>query len=143
MPILNYTTKIASDKTVAEIQRLLGAKGADAIMTDYADGRASAITFRMNVSGQPISFRLPCNVKGVHAALWKQRVKCDLLQAERVAWRIVKDWIAAQVALVEAGQAQMSEVFMPYAVMRGGETMFQRFEAQAKQGLLNAAGGGE
>jgi hypothetical protein len=50
----------------------------------------------------------------------------------------VKDWVEAQLALVEAQQAQLAEVFLPYAVMRGGQTAFQAFEASASR--LLAAG---
>ncbi len=46
-------------------------------------------------------------------------------QAARVAWRIIKDWIEAQLALVEAEQVDMVEVFLPYAQVQGGRTVYE------------------
>jgi len=128
MPILNYTTKIDAVKTVGQIQEILGRKGATHVSVDYADGKASAVTFGLNLEGMPINFRLPCNIDGVSVALRREKkltVARDRLQCERIAWRIVKDWVEAQMALVEAGQAEVSEVFMPYAIHSSGQTLFQ------------------
>ena len=61
-------------------------------------------------------------------------------QARRVAWRILKDWVAAQLAIVEAEQAQMAEVFLPYAVeSQTGQTMFQLFLEQHARELPAAS----
>lgn len=53
-------------------------------------------------------------------------------QAKRVSWRIVKDWVEAQLAIIESGQAEMGEVFMPYAVTISGETLFKRLSNEPK-----------
>jgi len=138
MPILNYTTKIRPDRSVAEIQKILGQNGAHRVSLGYEGGRIASVEFSLQVNGHGVDFRLPSNPAGVLAAMQKQRVPRTYLtddHAESVAWRIVKDWIEAQLALVEAQQAQMAEVFMPYAVVRG-QTMFQLFEKQAAKGLL-------
>lgn len=43
-----------------------------------------------------------------------------------MAWRIARDWLDAQIALIEAGLASMDEIFLPYAIIgRGGETAYQ------------------
>jgi len=130
--ILNYTTKIASSKTVAEIQHILGTKGADYVSVDYAGGKASAVIFGFKVDSVLINFRLPCNVSGVSAALKKQKgsgtIWKNLEQCERIAWRIVKDWVEAQMALVEAQQAELGEVFLPYAVHHTGQSYYQLFK---------------
>jgi hypothetical protein len=53
--------------------------------------------------------------------------------ARKVAWRIIKDWVAAQLALIEAEQATLAQVFLPYCVMQHGDgiseavTMYDRF----------------
>lgn len=49
-------------------------------------------------------------------------------QAARVAWRILKDWIFAQIAIVQAEQADMAEVFLPYAQNDLGETLYDRIK---------------
>lgn len=140
MPILNYTTKVDSLKTVAEIQSILGQKGASHVSVDYTSGRPSAITFGFDLDGQNIVYRLPCNIDGVSAAmksvrssLWKDKAQC-----ERIAWRIVKDWVEAQMALVEANQAEVAEVFLPYALHISGQTLFQAIKTRNLQ--LGAGG---
>lgn len=130
MPILNYTTQIKTQKTAGEIQGILAAKGAHSIAIDYENGEPIALTFRLKIGTQDIGFRLPCNWQGVYQVMKNDR-KCPASftkedQARRVAWRIVKDWVQAQLAIIESGQAQVSEVFLPYAITRNGETLFQR-----------------
>jgi hypothetical protein len=51
------------------------------------------------------------------------------LQAVRTAWRIVKDWTEAQMALVETQMVTTQEVFLPYAVMRDGRTLSEHVES--------------
>lgn len=128
MAILNYTTGVSADKTVGEIQKMLGQKGASRVSVDYQDGRPSAVSFTLLVQKKVLPFRLPCNIPGVLAALIKQKVPGQYRNREhaaRVSWRILKDWIAAQVALVEAGQAEMAEVFMPYMLNDKGQSAYQ------------------
>ncbi len=48
------------------------------------------------------------------------------LQSVRTAWRIVKDWVEAQMALVETKMVSTQEVFLPYTVMRDGKTLSQK-----------------
>lgn len=60
--------------------------------------------------------------------------------AQKVGWRILKDWVAAQMAIVEAGAAELAEVFLPYAMQRDGKTMYQAFEEQQHKALRVKAG---
>lgn len=132
MPILNYTTSIAVEKTVGEIQRKLAAAGAQAVLTEYDSERVlSSVSFRIEYNGAMVSFRLPAQLDPIYVILQRDdRVPRKLKtreQAARVAWRIVKDWIEAQLALVEAEQVEMVEVFLPYAQNPvTGETFFRQ-----------------
>lgn len=65
----------------------------------------------------------------VMAVLHKQKVKCDREQAERVAWRIVKDWVEAQMAILESEMVHMDEIFLPYMVNNSGQTFFQAYRS--------------
>jgi hypothetical protein len=146
MGLLNYTTKIDADKTASEITKCLSAHGASAILTDYQDGVLSAISFQITVNEQKISFRLPCDwrpvlgvlMKDVRVPAYSQRyaaIKRDReMQAVRTAWRIVKDWVEAQMALVETQMVTTRDVFLPYAVMRDGRTLAQH--VQTNPGFL-------
>ena len=128
MPLLNYTTKVNVYTTLGEIQGQLVKHGAKKIMQDYDDdGRIMALTFMINTPVGPRGIRLPANVDAVHRVLTKQKVKCDREQAERVAWRIVKDWVEAQMAILESEMVQMDEIFLPYMVSNNGKTLFEEY----------------
>lgn len=128
MPLLNYTTKVDVYTTLGAIQGQLVKHGAKKIMMDYDDqGRITALSFLIDTPVGQRGVRLPANVDAVHAVLTRQRVKCDRAQAERVAWRIVKDWVEAQMAILESEMVQMDEIFLPYMVNAGGQTLFEAY----------------
>lgn len=136
MAILNYTTQINENKSVAEIQMILAKKNAKQITVDYENGNPSALNFQIIYNEQPIFFRLPCNVDGVLKSLYNTKgvpsAKRTREQARRVAWRIIKDWIEAQLAIVESRQAEIVEVFLPYALDNRGNTFFYSFTKSRK-----------
>lgn len=126
MPLLNYTTKVNVYTTLGEIQGQLVKHGAKKIMQDYDEkGCITALTFLINTPAGQRGIRLPANVDAVHKVLTRQKVKCDREQAERVAWRIVKDWVEAQMAILESEMVQMDEIFLPYMVNDSGQTLFE------------------
>lgn len=130
MPIKNYTTKVSATQTVGEIQGILASHGARRVMMDYGpDGSVTAVTFGLDCCGEMRGFRLEAKLEGIMSVMSKDRVKCDRKQAERIAWRNVKDWISAQVALVETEQATMDELFLPKLVDRNDRTLYQVYEA--------------
>ena len=130
MPLLNYTTKVNVYTTLGEIQRQLAKHGAKKIMQDYdGEGRITALAFMVDTPGGPRGIRLPANVEAVHAVLTRQKVKCDREQAERVAWRIVKDWVEAQMAILESEMVQMDEIFLPYMLNSAGATVFEAYRS--------------
>lgn len=128
MPILNYTTKVDIYTTLGAIQGQLVKHGAKKIMQDYDDqGRIVSLSFLINTPAGMRSIRLPANVDAVHKVLIRQKVKCDREQAERVAWRIIKDWVEAQMAILESEMVQMDEIFLPYMVNDKGQTLFDAY----------------
>ena len=129
MPLLNYTTKVDIYTTLGQIQGQLFKHGAKKILQDYDDaGRITALSFMIDTPLGPRGIRLPANVDAVHKVLTKQKVKCDREQAERVAWRIVKDWVEAQMAILESEMVQMEEIFLPYMVSASGQTLFEAYQ---------------
>ena len=128
MPLLNYTTKVDVYTTLGAIQGQLVKHGAKKIMQDYDDhGRIDALTFLIDTPAGMRGIRLPANVDKVHTVLHRQKIKCDREQAERVAWRIVKDWVEAQMAILESEMVQMDEIFLPYMVNNNGQTFFEAY----------------
>ena len=145
MPILNYTTKIDSYKTIVEIQKCLAAHGAQKIVIDNdAAGNPVAMTFCVAYRGCLQGFALPCNYEGVLKAMQRSRkvtrALCTKEQALRVSWRIIKDWIEAQMAIIEAGMAEVTEVFLPYAITKSGKTLFQHIETDSSLLLAQSNG---
>ena len=63
--LLNYTTKIEPEQTIGEIQKMLADYGVTAMMTEYDGRNVSAVSFRMNIAGQPRGFKMPCNWRAV------------------------------------------------------------------------------
>lgn len=142
MPIKNYTTKIDVFESLGEIQGALARNGARKIMVDYDDnGRPCGITFGLQTAQGGMLFQLPANTPGVMAAFQRQKVKPDADQAERTAWRNIRDWILAQMAFVESGNVQVDEVFLPYLTDGKGRTLYQAY--QCGQLLLGDGKNGE
>ena len=133
MAILNYTTSIDCEKTIGEIQKCLVKHGATKITTDYEGQNPCAVTFCLLLNDSIIAFSLPANYSGVLKAMEKDKNVPRRLatkeQALKVSWRIVKDWVAAQCAIVEAQLADMAEVFLPYAVTKNGNTLYKEIQS--------------
>lgn len=143
MAILNYTTKIDADKTAGEIAKMLSKAGAQAVMTEFdpKDNYVKAMSFRIDLNGNLISFKLPCEWEPILEILKSDkkvsRSNCTREQAVRVAWRIVKDWVEAQLALIQTQMVTTVEVFLPYAVTKNGQTVFENM-AQNPSFLLES-----
>lgn len=130
MPILNYTTQISAGRTVGEVQALLAGAGATASMLQYEGGLPVALAFRLTTAAGEREFALPCRWRQVQVVLAEQRVAARYLadvHALNVSWRILKDWVEAQLAIVQAGLVQADEVFMPYLLTTGGVTVYEQF----------------
>jgi hypothetical protein len=141
VPLLNYTTTIAAEKTVSEIQSILAKAGASAIMVQYDNEKVlSGIAFKIDSPQGPISFQLPAQIDRIYVLLQRdKKVPRNLktrAQAAKVCWRIIKDWVAAQIAIIEAEQADMVEVFLPYAKTQSSHTVYESMLTQGFAALL-------
>lgn len=153
MPILNYTTMVPIQRTVQQIMSLLGLHGATKVLADYdGQGQITGLSFMVDTPQGEIAFRLPVNTEGVYGALMKsagggqvpknfgnyRRQASDKEQAKRIAWRILKDWVEAQMAILEAEMVKMEEIFLPYMLTDNDHTVFQRLQ---ERGLLQLMSG--
>lgn len=132
MPLLNYTTTIPAAKTIGEIQELLSEHGADRIAVSYANRKPVGLSFALVTAVGPRVFELPVDVEAVFALLDRQktsRSKTEVTreQAEKVGWRILKDWVAAQLALTETQMVTIDQVMLPYMITDSGATVYQAF----------------
>lgn len=138
MPIKNFTTEITVEKTMGEIQGHLARRGVTRISTLFdEDGVASGIAFTMRTDYGDREFELPVRTAGVLAAMKSDtkvpRSKVTSAQAARVAWRIAKDWLEAQAALIDAELASLDEVMLPYMIDERGRTAYSVFRAGQKE----------
>lgn len=129
---MNYTTKIPAEKSISEIEQMLSLFGASAIMKEYSgDGKVKNLSFKLNNQG----YQIPTNIQGVYKILYtEKRVlgKKDAManrdkNAYNITWRIIKDWISAQLSIIASGQAQPDEVMLPY-LFNGKKTMYQAYK---------------
>lgn len=154
MGILNYTTKIAVEITIAEIEKILAKGGADKILKDYdGAGNVTAVSFMVKTEQGNLPFKLPMNAKAVLTILNKQTFEFegvgykkhrvipkkfynDLEQARKVGWRIIKDWLEAQMALYSLQMVKIQEIFLPYIIGIDGKTLYEHLEQKGFEGYL-------
>jgi len=129
MPIANYSTTVDALKTVGEIQGILVAHGARSILMNYGkDGSIESLSFIVETPYGDMPIRLPINAKAVLKVLEGQRVPpryANYPQAVRIAWRIVKDWVRAQMAILETEMVKMEQIFLPYMITKNNQTLYE------------------
>lgn len=137
MAILNYTTTVDAFKTVSEIEYILMKHGAKSIMKNYENESVTGLSFLIDTGGRQIPVRLPAKVDDCLAVLHKEKrenprkqIKDTREQAERVAWRILKDWVEAQMALLDIEMVRFEEIFLPYIEVQG-QTVFEKLEEKS------------
>ncbi len=141
MPILNYTTTIPPERTIGQIHGILVGHGARSIMTDYNEqGTPIALKFLIDRPSGQLPIRLPANIDAVASILERdyqskskhriylnrdERAKRFREQAQKVAWRIIKDWVEAQMAILDSEMVNIEEIFLPYMIGKNGQNMFK------------------
>lgn len=142
MALLNYTTSISAEKTVGEIMGILTRHRARAILMNYSgDGSIEALSFQIDTAQGRIGIRLPVDPDAVLKVMDRQGVPKRYLtreQALRVAWRIIKDWMRAQVAIIDTEMVRMEQVFLPYMMVKKDQTLY---EAMRDRDFLLGEGG--
>lgn len=130
MPLLNYSTSIDASKTVSEIQKILSTHGARSILTNWHDdGTIESLSFLIKTPDGERGIRLPVNPDAILKVMNRSnkipRTFKNKPQAIRIAWRIVKDWVEAQVAILETEMVSMEQIFLPYIEGQNGKTVYQ------------------
>lgn len=131
MGTLNYSTTIPALKTAGELQALLARHGADAVAIRYDAGRPIGISFTIDTPAGMRHFDMPVQSGPVYQILQRQadrgtirRTYATGEQAERTAWRVVKVWLEAQLAFIEAQMVTLPEVMLPYLRIEDGRTLY-------------------
>ena len=127
MPIANYTTKVPAMRSVGEIQGILVAHGAKSIMINFNGAEPESLAFLVSTSHGDLPFLLPANIDRLQKVLDGQRVRTqvDRAMAARVAWRILKDWVRAQMAMLETEMVELEQIFLPYMEVEQGKNLYQ------------------
>jgi hypothetical protein len=142
VPILNYTTTVAASRTINQMQDMLAKAGARTITAEYNEnGLLTGMSFALQTPYGWRDFTLPVDVSAVHQVLGQQHVASSLQtrpHAERVAWRIAKDWLEAQLAIVESQMVSFDQVMLPYMHVDGPKTLYQAYEERESALALTA-----
>jgi len=133
MALLNYTTEVPVEKSVAELQRILTKHGAQKLLIENdGSGNIVAFSFMIQTDRGLQGFKLPIEWERVLAVLKGQKVQPRYQtkeQALRVGWRILKDWTQAQLAIIETRMVTLDQVFLPYATADDGRTLYEVVKA--------------
>jgi len=148
MSLKNYSTNIPPQKTIMEIEDILSQHKATDIWKQYdSNGNIIALNFAVNTDFGKMPFKLPVNVEAVRQILKnekrnkninlsKQQVE-DYQVAQRIAWRIMKDWIDAQMALVDIAMVKLEQIFLPYAYdFNKQQSLYDSFKERKFAGML-------
>lgn len=144
---LNYSTAIPAAQTVGECQQLLARSGAAAVAVHYEDAEPAGLSFRLDTPHGRRDFTLPVNVAGIqaviagmlrdnppHVSVAARNKLASREHATRVAWRVVKDWLEANLALIAAQMATLDEVMLPYLQVDDSRTLYQAY--REREGAL-------
>jgi hypothetical protein len=148
-PPLNYTTTIPAVRTIGECQQMLGEAGAAAVAVMYASKEPAGLSFRLATASGMQDFALPVNIEGVWKLLRDADYPASLRpavharyvtreHAVRVGWRVVRDWLEAQLAFVAAEMVTLDEVMLPYLQVGDGVTLYRALQSNR---LALTAGG--
>ena len=129
-------------RTAHECLELLARHGARKVMLDMDDeGAAVGISFRMPTSLGLLDFTITANIEGTYRQLLASQRRGDIQprfatrqQAHKVAWRTLKDFVRAQVAIVEAGVIDFGQVMLGFVNVAPERTAWDDF-AQARAAI--------
>lgn len=131
MALKNYTTKVSALRSISEIQEMLQKHGAIGVLTEFEQGtgKIEAISFRIKIGDQNWFFKLPMQWREAQKAMKDEgnRRANDEDYCYRVAWRITRDWVDVQMALIDLRTAELQQIFLPYAVGKSGKSLYESF----------------
>ena len=126
----NYASISALPNIFNDIEKTLATHGARKIIRDYDNqGRISAISFLVQTKMGPMAVRLPAKYDQVKRIFDEQGIRYKTEQPYRTAWATIRDWVSAQMALLDWEMVKIEEIFLPYALNEFGETYFDLFES--------------
>lgn len=140
---LNYTTSIDPQTTAAECLAILAKYGANHVAISFDGNREpDGLSFAIETPWGSRHFALPINASGTQKALDKayqdrrvERRHTTPEHARRVAWRVMKAWLEAQLALIEAGLADLAEIMLPWMKVDQSRTLYAAYQEDQRRAL--------
>lgn len=148
---VKYSTTISASQTAAEMQALLAQHGARRISIDYdQEAVPCAIEFTLETPHGQRSFALPAEADRMEQLLAREEAagrlkagsraeRTSRAQAERVAWRVMKTWLEAQLALVDAALIDMDQALFPFLKAAPDKTLFEVYRERESLALGGGA----
>lgn len=133
-PLLNYTTTVPVSRTIGQVQAVLVEAGARQIMTTYDHvGTPTGVMFSIDTANGLRAFTLPVHTHRVLEVMKRDRTVQPRFktpeQAERIGWRIIKDWLEAQLAIIKTEMVTFEQVMLPYMRTSDGQSMYELYVA--------------
>lgn len=107
--------------------------GATAISKEYENGKITCINFAIIKDKNKIPFKLPARIGAIrklflgklNSPTQRQKENAEK-QAERTAWKNLKEWVQLQHTMIILEQIEFMEAFMPYSMnMISGKSLFE------------------
>ena len=138
------TTKKEPEETSAEIAKLLKNYGLTKFMHDYHDGEIVGCIFSIQVKNKEIPIKLPVRWEPLWIIAQRGETKYakDENQCRRIAWRQSLRWIESQLAFIDSGSVEMTEIFLPYMMINKNKTLYQHLVENDMQ-LIETTPGAE
>jgi len=146
LKIKNYTSQVSVERTVSMIEAELVKVGASNIEKTYLNGSPDGVIFSITFDRIELSYKLPAKIDAAKEILkqiptYKTKKKDWIdAQSKRTAWKIIYDWVLAQVAMIMLHQADPIQIFLPYTYNRKTEKTFYE---QIKGNQFKLLTGGE
>jgi hypothetical protein len=99
---------------------LLTQYGASKILKEYDDNKQiKCLSFMVKSNDKLVPIRLPSETEKIleilnekaNQGVIHKRFKNDKEQANRIMWRVILDWIDAQMTMIELGQRSLLQIF--------------------------------
>lgn len=126
----NYTTTMSPEKTAAECVLALGRYGASQVTLFFGVRRTpTGMTFVIETEQGQRAYKIGVDVarttRALSGAPGVPRKNSGRDQAERTAWKTLRDWLDFNLRMIETGLMEAEEVLLPYSVNEQGRSMWE------------------
>lgn len=151
--IMNCASEIPVTRIIGMVEDVLLAMGAQEIQKRYSKGGngvqiCDMLIFKVwggSSAVGDVSICLPVNIpaaydKLVNISYYKKKKQDWLIgQAQRTSWKIILDYLKAQLARIQLGQAETIECFLAYVYSaKTGNTFYRSLKATENYKVLTS-----